>query len=125
MALSAGTIVDKISELRSKIAVLEGLVLYLEANYKGSDAGEAEMRFTRRDFATVPQAHIDVTIADLSAAMGAFAEELEHWEGLMFPTEDDAPAKKQNGKHKEKSRGAKSRDPSSLPPPDEAEDAES
>lgn len=64
MIVSAGYILDKISETRSKIAVIDGLMLHLRANYLPSDAGEPEMRFFRNDYAPVPASHIHEAIRD-------------------------------------------------------------
>lgn len=75
-------ITDKISELRSKIAVTEALVLYLKTNYVSTDNMEAEMRITRSDFAVVPSSHIENTIIDLVDYIDGLRAELDQWENL-------------------------------------------
>lgn len=106
MSLTVVQIMDKVSELRSKIAIYEGLILYLKANYKSSDAGEAEMSFTRDDHATVPEVHVDTFIKDAVDTLDQMRVELEHWESMPVPSPDDeveVPAQTKKGK---KSRGS-------------------
>lgn len=88
MTIKAGTVVDKISGIRSKISVFEGLVLYLRTNYLSSDSGNAEMRFTRSDYATVPENHVEASIHELEAKIGEFRDELEEWENLPLEAEE-------------------------------------
>lgn len=89
MAITAGNALSKISEIRSKIAIFEGLIMYLRANYVSSDAGEAEMRFTRSDYATVPEKHVEVSVHELQEQIENMQRELEEWESLEL---DVAPA---------------------------------
>jgi hypothetical protein len=83
--LTVGQITDKISEIRSKIAVYEGTVLHLKANYKSTDAGPAEMHFTRSDGAIVPEEHIDRFIDDTVFVVDGLRAELSQWENLSVP----------------------------------------
>lgn len=105
MTVKAGTVVYKISEIRSKISVFEGLVLYLRTNYLSSDSGEAEMRYTRTDYATVPEAHVEMSIHELEAKIGEFRDELEQWENLPLESEETVEGgkvrKKKDKKEKE------------------------
>jgi hypothetical protein len=88
MSIKAGTVVDRISGIRSRISVFEGLVLYLRTNYLSSDSGNAEMRFTRSDYATVPEPHVESSIHELEAKIGEFRDELEEWENLSLDAEE-------------------------------------
>lgn len=99
MSITAGSVVDKVSEIRSKIAVFEGLLLYLRSNYLSSDAGDAEMRFARADYATVPEAHVEGAMHELETRLKDFRDELHQWENLSVNV-DDQPAQK-NKKKKE------------------------
>lgn len=96
MPLTVGQISDKISELRSKIAIQEGVALYLEANYKSSDAGSSEMHFTRNDHARVPEAHIDRYVEDTVEVLDTLRAELLQWESMpvVDPTEKPPRRKK-------------------------------
>lgn len=110
---TVGQIADKISELRSKIAIHEGVLLYLESNYTSSDAGAAEMHFTRADYARVPEVHVVAYMTDVHETVQELRMELEHWENLAVPVgepdeEPAAPIKKNSRKGK-KSRGKTTR----------------
>jgi hypothetical protein len=88
MPISAGTIVDKISEVRSKIAVFEGLVLHLKSNYLPSDAGDPEMKFYRGDYAPVPAPHVEASIGDVEHHLLDLREQLAQWEGIIVEMEN-------------------------------------
>jgi len=91
MSLTFAQVSDKVSELRSKIAIQEMLVLHLSANYKSSDSGEAEMHVHRSDYATVPEAHIDKYIDQAVEQLEQMNLELQQWETLPVPTPNDKP----------------------------------
>jgi hypothetical protein len=96
---TVGQITDKISELRSKIAIHEGLVLYLRANYVSSDAGAAEMHLTRNDHATVPEDHIKAHMGDMVDYIDELRYQLTQWENLPVPSpEDQIEAQVRKGK---------------------------
>lgn len=78
--LTVGQINEKISELRSKISVTEGVVLYLKTHYMPSDGSQAEMHFTRTDYGKVPPRHIEKTIADYVEYLDALRVELHQME---------------------------------------------
>ena len=88
MGVKAGTVIDKISEIRSRISVLEGLILYLRTNYLSSDSGDAEMRFSRSDYATVPEVHVESTINEIEVKISEARDELENWENLSLEAEE-------------------------------------
>jgi len=88
MGIKAGTVIDKISEIRSKISVFEGLLLSLRTNYLSSDSGEAEMHFTRSDYAMVPEAHVEASISEIEVKISECRDELEHWENLSLDAEE-------------------------------------
>lgn len=117
MPLTFGQISDKVSELRSKIAIKEAFVLHLKANYKSSDAGSAEMHVTRDDFATVPEIHIDLFIEDTVDEIDTMRAELRQWESLPVPTPGEDPPKVSTRKGK-KSRGTSRRHSDQSPPGD-------
>lgn len=94
MPISAGTIVDKISEVRSKIAVFEGLVLHLKSNYLPSDAGDPEMKFYRGDYAPVPAPHVEASIGDVEQHLLDLREQLAQWEGIIVEMEETVPVTK-------------------------------
>jgi hypothetical protein len=106
---TVGQIADKISELKSRIAIAEGLQLYLRANYMSSDAGEPEMTFTRDDWATVPEAHIKTHLADVDEQLNEYREELEAWENFSVPMGDEEPAPRHVPQIKRKKRGTSRR----------------
>ena len=91
MPISAGTVVDKISEVRSKIAVFEGLVLHLKSNYLPSDAGDPEMKFYRGDYAPVPASHVEASIGDMEQHLLDLREQLAQWEGIIIELEGTGP----------------------------------
>jgi len=91
MAISAGTVVDKISEVRSKIAVFEGLILHLKSNYLPSDAGDPEMKFYRGDYAPVPSSHVESAIIDVEHHLLDLREQLSQWEGIVIELDEPAP----------------------------------
>ena len=124
MTTTVGQLATRISEVRSKIAVLEGLVLYLKTNYFSSEDGviPAEMHFTRADGAAVPESHVLATQADIVEQITTFRLELEEWEATVIPSvEKPAPSNghvkpgKKPGK-KEKSDGPRSRSEAVTPP---------
>lgn len=103
-ALTAGQIVTTVSEFRSKIAVLEMLVLHLRTNYvssEGKDEDEPvppEMYCERSDFARVSEQHIQATINDLVEKIGEMKDELEEWESLPIETPKSGDPKKKKKK---------------------------
>ena len=64
--MKVGEVVEKISELKSKKAIVAQLVMYLKAHFLSSDIGSPEMRITRDDCHMVPEDHIKVFINDLA-----------------------------------------------------------
>ncbi len=99
---TAGHIAEKISELRSKIAVTQGIVLHLRANFLSSnDKVPAEMYITRSDGTTVSSPHIEAAIEDYLEYMGQLTTELEHWENTQIP---DLMDSKPNGAKKKKTK---------------------
>ena len=101
---TVGQITDKISELRSKVAITDGLILHLKTNYLPSDGGDAEMHFTRAaDNGIVSASHVESAIADLVEHLDTLKHELHQWENLTVnipaptkeaPKEEPVEAKK-------------------------------
>jgi hypothetical protein len=97
---TVGEAIEKVSELRSRHAILHELVIYLETHYKSSDAGPPELRMHRTDHAVVPEEHIEQQVTLLTVEMDQIQAELAEWGKLRItaPEDDDRPAKKLNGK---------------------------
>lgn len=75
----------QISELRSKIAVTEGLVIHLKTHYLPSERSEAEMHFIRNDHGRVPSEHISSTMADLVIYLDKLREDMDVLENAPAP----------------------------------------
>jgi hypothetical protein len=86
---TVGQITDKISELKSKIAIKESLITYVQSNYMSSDAGSPEMTFQREDYATVPEVHISRFVDEAVDEVGQLRAELEQWQSLDVPLPTD------------------------------------
>jgi len=89
--LTVGQLNEQISLLRSKIAVTEGIVLYLKTHYMPSDGGPAEMYFTRSDYGKVPPSHIERTIADYVEYLDSLKIELVRLEEVPIAVPEDTP----------------------------------
>lgn len=111
MAITAGAASNKISELRSKLAIYDAWVELLQQNYLSSDSGPPETPLFRQDGTRVPDVHFFSVMEDIEARCVELREELAEWEGLVFepvkaqvtplhpPANDGAPAvKKAPGK---------------------------
>jgi hypothetical protein len=110
---TVGEALQKVSELKSRWAILHELVVYLETHFKSSDAGEPELRITREDFATVPEDHIEAQIAHLANEMDQIQQELDEWGNLKIttPGDEDTSAKRNGDSRKTRKRGtARQRD---------------
>jgi hypothetical protein len=82
--LTVGQLNAQISLLRSKIAVTEGLILYLKTHYMPSEAGDAdpEMSFHREDdYGRVPPGHINSSIEDYVDYLDGLRAKLSELEG--------------------------------------------
>jgi hypothetical protein len=111
MSIKAGAVISKISEIRSKIAIFEGLILYLRTNYLSSDTGDAEMRYTRSDHASVPESHVESSIHELETTISEYRDQLEEWENLELNAEETVEGgkvrkKKDKGKDKKENEHA-------------------
>lgn len=84
MPITAGKASEKISELRSKLAVYDTLTELIHANYVGSDSGRAESRIDRPDGHVVTEAHLFSVLEDFESRQGELREELKQWEDLVF-----------------------------------------
>lgn len=82
---------DKVSELRSRRALLQLVQQYLKNNYVDDDNGEAEMTVTRDDHALVSQAHIRDFLDLLSDQDVLAGSEMEEWENMQL-LPPDAPS---------------------------------
>jgi hypothetical protein len=99
-SLTAKEIVDKVTELRSKIGVYEMLLLHLRTNYlstEGKNESEVippEMHVQRDDGARVPEKHVVALMSDLTHQVDEMKSELEDWESLPM----DMPTSKKKKK---------------------------
>ncbi len=84
--ITAGSILTKVSELRSKVAIVEALILHLTNNYITTEDEKGktppEMVLAREDFSAVPETHITSLIQDLRETADAYQEELKQWEDM-------------------------------------------
>lgn len=99
MSVTVAQIIDKVSEAKSRMAILEGLALYLRTNYTGSDHGPPEMTFTRLDYALVPQEHINDFVVSIEALISESRDEIAGWERLLVIDE-----KQENERPKQKKK---------------------
>ncbi len=86
---------EKVSELKSRTAILQVLLTYIEAHYTDDDSGEAEMTFVRSDHAIVPQDHIKDFQAWLVEQADLADSEIDEWENMQLlppveETQEDA-----------------------------------
>lgn len=83
----------QISELRSKIAVTEGIVIHLKTHYLPSERSEAEMHFIRDDHGRVPPEHINASMADLVLYLDKLKDDLNELENAPAPSIEKAKPK--------------------------------
>jgi hypothetical protein len=84
MTITAGAASDKISELRSKLAIYDALKDVIRANYMPSDGGVVELRLARQDGTSVSPSHFEAVIAELEERAVEALTELDEWEGMTF-----------------------------------------
>jgi hypothetical protein len=84
MPITAGAASNKITELRSKLAIYKNWVETIRANYLPCDGGDAEIRITRDDGGSCVESHFLAVIADVEEKCDEIREELAQWEGLVF-----------------------------------------
>lgn len=96
---TVGEALNKVSELRSRYAILHALVTHLETHYKSQDAGAPELRVTRDDYAIVPEEHIDKEMAIICAEMDQIQAEIEEWSHLAIsvPEDEDSAESAEDG----------------------------
>lgn len=95
-SLTAGQIVTRISEQRSKIALLELCVMHLRTNYlstegRAEDLVPPEMYVTRSDGSRVSEDHIEVMLREFEVILAETREELLEWESITMA---EVPKKK-------------------------------
>lgn len=98
--LTVGQINERISELRSKIAVTEGMILHIRATYIPSESAEAELYFTRSDYGRVPVLHINKALADYTDYVLSLEAEIQMLESQEVRQEEKIlakPEKKEDG----------------------------
>lgn len=70
-------VAEIVSSLKSKKAVNVMLIAHIQSAYKDTDAGKAEMRVTRQDFAVVSQEHLEAAIIELESSNELIDAEIE------------------------------------------------
>lgn len=95
---TVGRVLEQTTQLRSRIAITEYWIHFLKSNAVDSDAGTAELKFTRSDYGLVPQDHVAQFVIDLEEMLEKLQAELEHWEGLVIAQPDELLADGTNGK---------------------------
>lgn len=102
MPVTVAKILERISVLKSRHAVIMGLVDVLKNNYLPNDAGEPEQIFTRSDFGVVPPEHVEDTVHVLIELASSVEDDLRKW-GELEIVEDPQPKKgKKNAPEKER-----------------------
>lgn len=107
---TAGQLANKISELRSKIAVISAVIQYITANYMPSRDKQKippEMFFTREDGAAVGSNHVVLCVDDFDAQRTQLQAELEELENTPV---GEAVSNGTNGIHTKKSKKEKKPD---------------
>ncbi len=89
MPISAGQIADKISRLRSQVAIYDALLMQLQANYSLRDGVSIpEQSIYREDGGRVPPDHIKIAERELTEKVAELRVELERWERSIFHNEE-------------------------------------
>ncbi len=100
MTITAGAASDKISELKSKLAVYKHWHELIEASYMPGDAPTPEVKLFRDDGGAVSEDHFKSVLEDIDQKCLELEQELSEWQGLVFqPVADvrpinDAPPKR-------------------------------
>ncbi len=84
MAITARAAADKISELRSKLAVYATWTETIKVNYMPSDGGAPEVRIHREDGGAVTEDHLIAVLDDIETKCDELRAELAEWESLVF-----------------------------------------
>lgn len=77
-----GQVAEKVSLIRSKIAVGETLVVYLQTHYQAIEDNDPEESVLRDDYAQVPPNHISEYIETLQEGIHELEQELIEWEAM-------------------------------------------
>jgi len=99
MATTLGELSRRVSELRSRIAVIEGLVRYTATNYLSGSGGHisAEMRFSLEGGSWVPEEHVVLASEELEELVAGLRVELSTLESMNIdvPVLDDVEAEEE------------------------------
>jgi len=82
--ITAGAASNKISELRSKLAIYQAWIDTIHNNYMPSDGAKAEATIERDDGMPCTEEHFTSVIVDIQEKINEVREELVQWEGLVF-----------------------------------------
>lgn len=87
--LTVAQINERILQLRSRIAMFETLMTYVETNYVSSNDIEAELRFLRDDGAAVSQDHVQDGLTYIVESLDQARAEIEKLEGTPLQPEPE------------------------------------
>lgn len=96
MTTTVKQIAQKVSLLRSQVAVYEGLLHHLQSNYVGTADTEPESTFVRSDYGVVPPDHLEQTmalIAEMASTATAEISALEDFVVVLPQKPAELPAK--------------------------------
>jgi len=94
-------IAQKVSLLRSQVAIYEGLLHHMQSNYVGTADTEPESTFIRSDYGIVPQDHLEQTMALIAELASTATAEIAALEDLVVvqPQKPGIPAPAKEKKH--------------------------
>lgn len=109
MAHTVKEISEKLSLLRSRVAVFDGILNHVQTNYVGSADVQPEAAFIRSDYGVVPQEHLIDTLALITEWIAAANTEIESLESLVVVPPQVTPKLVVSKKEKEPNGAAKTR----------------
>ena len=77
-------IAEKVSLLRSRVAVYEGWLHHLQSNYVGTADTPPESVFLRADYGAVPREHLDHVMALVAEMISTAEAEIAELEALVI-----------------------------------------
>lgn len=105
---TVGEVIERLSLLKSRIAIRKQVALYLQTQFLSSDASAPESRIQRDDNAIVSEEHLQSYAADLDIALQQDEAELKQWEQLLVVDPTDAAEKKEKKRGPARERGDQS-----------------
>lgn len=83
MTTTVKQIYQKVSLLRSQVAIYEGLLHHMQSNYVGTADTEPESTFIRSDYGVVPPEHLEQTMALIAEMASTATAEIAALEDLV------------------------------------------